>query len=177
LDFPLGGSRVGPVRAYWNLWLTMFLIGIWHGASWTFVFYAILQSMAMVIHRFFYRQSGRTRDTVDTWQLHAFKVFWALQFVVFSRILFRATSLQNAADIMVRLGSGTFSVAQVSLGVWAMLILTFAAHYTPKRWFESFELRFKSMPAPAQGVTLAVVGFVLSVVATSQVVPYIYFQF
>jgi len=177
LYFPLGGSRVGPVRAYWNLWLTMFLIGIWHGASWTFVFYAILQSMAMVIHRFFYRRSGRTRDTIDTWQLHAFKVFWALQFVVFSRILFRATSLQNAADVTVRLGSGTLSVAQISLGVWAMLIFTFAAHYTPKRWFESIELGFKSMPAPAQGVALAALGFILSVVATSEVVPYIYFQF
>ena len=177
LYFPLGGSRVGPLRAYWNLWLTMFLIGIWHGASWTFVVYAVLQSMAMVIHRFFYRRSGRTGDTVDSWQLHAFKVFWALQFVVFSRILFRATSLQNAADITTRLGSGTFSVAQVSLGVWAMLLLTFAAHYTPRRWFGSIELGFKSMPAPAQGVTLAALGFILSVVATSEVVPYIYFQF
>jgi D-alanyl-lipoteichoic acid acyltransferase DltB (MBOAT superfamily) len=177
LYFPLGGSRVGPVRAYWNLWLTMFLIGIWHGASWTFVFYALLQSMAMVIHRFFYRRSGRTGDTIDTWQRHAFKVFWALQFVVFSRILFRATSLQNAADVTVRLASGTFSVAQISLGVWAMLIVTFAAHYTPKRWFESIELGFKSMPAPAQGVALAALGFVLSAVATSAVVPYIYFQF
>jgi D-alanyl-lipoteichoic acid acyltransferase DltB (MBOAT superfamily) len=177
LYFPLGGSRGGPVRAYWNLWLTMFLIGIWHGASWTFVFYALLQSMAMVIHRFSYRWSGRTRDTVDSWQLHAFKVFWALQFVVFSRILFRATGLQNAIDIVDRLGTGTLSIAQVSAGVWAILIVSFVAHYTPKRWFESIEARFEAMPAPAQGVTLAVVGLVLSLVATSEVVPYIYFQF
>ncbi len=177
LYFPLGGSRVSPIRAYWNLWLTMFLIGIWHGASWTFVFYAILQSMAMVIHRFFYRQSGRTRDTVDAWQVHVFKVFWALQFVVFSRILFRATSLQNAMDVTVRLGSGTYGVAQVSAEVWAMLIVTFALHYTPKRWFESIETRFMAMPAPAQGVALACLGFALSFIATSQVVPYIYFQF
>ena len=177
LYYPLGGSRVGPGRAYWNLWITMFLIGIWHGASWTFVFYAILQASAMVIHRFFYRRSGRTRDTVDALYVHVFKVFWALQFVVFSRILFRATSLQNAVDVTARLGAGTFSVAQVSTGIWLMLIATFVAHYTPKRWFESIELRFESMPAPAQGVALAAVGFVLSAVATSQVVPYIYFQF
>ncbi len=177
LYFPLGGSRVSPIRAYWNLWLTMFLIGIWHGASWTFVFYAILQSMAMVIHRFFYRRSGRTRDTVDAWQVHVFKVFCALQFVVFSRILFRATSLQNAMDVTVRLGSGTYGVAQVSAEVWAMLIVTFALHYTPKRWFESIETRFMAMPAPAQGVALACLGFALSFIATSQVVPYIYFQF
>jgi len=177
LYYPLGGSHVGPARAYWNLWLTMFLIGIWHGASWTFVFYAILQSTAMVTHRFFYRLSGRTRDTVDSWRLHAFKVFWALQFVVFSRILFRATSLENAFDVTTRLGSGTFSVAQISTGVWALLFATFAAHYTPKHWFESVELRYKQMPAPVQGVALAAVGFGLSFVATSQVVPYIYFQF
>ncbi len=177
LYYPLGGSRVGPARAYWNLWLTMFLIGIWHGASWTFVFYALLQSMAMVIHRFFYRRSGRTRDAVDSWELHAFKVFWALQFVVFSRILFRATSLENAMEVTMRLGSGTFSLAQISPTVWLILITTFVAHYTPKRWFESIELRFKTMPAPAQGVTLAAVGIALSLVATSQVVPYIYFQF
>jgi len=177
LYFPLGGSRVGPIRAYWNLWLTMFLIGIWHGASWTFVFYAILQSMAMVIHRFFYRRSGRTRDTVDAWQVHAFKVFWALQFVVFSRILFRATSLQNAVDVTTRLGSGNYGVAQISAEVWAMLIVTFLLHYTPKRWFESIEARFMAMPAPAQGVALACLGFALSFIATSQVVPYIYFQF
>ncbi len=177
LYYPLGGSRVSAGRAYWNLWITMFLIGIWHGASWTFVFYAILQATAMTVHRYFYRRSGRTRESVDRLHVHVFKVFWALQFVVFSRILFRATSLQNAVDVTTRLGSGTLSVAQVSAGVWMMLIVTFAAHYTPKQWFDSLEIRFKTMPAPAQGVALAAIGFVLSAVATSQVVPYIYFQF
>jgi hypothetical protein len=131
----------------------------------------------MVTHRFFYRRSGRTREAVDSWQVHAFKVFWALQFVVFSRILFRATSLQNAMDVTARLASGTFSVGQISVGIWAVLIATFLAHYTPKHWFESLELRFKTMPAPAQGVALAAIGFGLSAIATSQVVPYIYFQF
>ena len=133
--------------------------------------------MAMVTHRFFYRRSGRTRDTVDAWHVHAFKVFWAMQFVVFSRILFRATSLDNAVAVTAQLGAGTFSLAQVSASVWTVLTLTFVAHYTPKRWFETLETRFMTMPAPAQGVALACLGFALSFVATSEVVPYIYFQF
>ena len=177
LYFPLGGSRVGPIRAYWNLWLTMFLIGIWHGASWTFVFYALLQAGAMVAHRFFYRRAGRTRDTVDTWYVHVFKVFWALQFVVFSRILFRATSLQNAADVTGRLFTGGFSMAQVSTSVWLVLIGSFIAHYLPKEWFNMIRVWFMDLPAPAQGLALASAGFFLSLVATSEVVPYIYFQF
>ena len=177
LYFPLGGSRTGPVRAYWNLWLTMFLIGIWHGASWTFVFYALLQAGAMVTHRFFYRLTGRTRDMIDPLPTRAFKIFWAMQFVVFSRILFRATSLQNAFDVTKQMFVGTWTTAQVPGVVWAILISTFVVHYFPKHWFEAFRNEFMALPAPAQGIALACLGALLGMVATSEVVPYIYFQF
>jgi alginate O-acetyltransferase complex protein AlgI len=50
--YPLGGSRLGEGRTYLNLWLTLFLVGIWHGAGWTFVIYAVLQASAMVFNRF-----------------------------------------------------------------------------------------------------------------------------
>jgi D-alanyl-lipoteichoic acid acyltransferase DltB (MBOAT superfamily) len=50
--YPLGGSRRGNGRTYLNLWVTMFLVGIWHGAGWTFVVYAVLQASAMVFNRF-----------------------------------------------------------------------------------------------------------------------------
>ncbi len=51
LFFPLGGSRRGRGRNYFNLWLTMFLVGLWHGASWNFLVYANLQAFAMVLSR------------------------------------------------------------------------------------------------------------------------------
>lgn len=37
LYIPLGGNRYGPMRTYVNLFITMLLGGLWHGASWTFV--------------------------------------------------------------------------------------------------------------------------------------------
>jgi D-alanyl-lipoteichoic acid acyltransferase DltB (MBOAT superfamily) len=177
LYFPLGGSRVSPTRSYVNLFVTMFLIGIWHGASWTFVLYALLQAFAMVGHRFFQRRSGRARDVVDPFPTRAVKVFACLQFVVFSRILFRATSIDNAWDVTSRLFSGTTSVAQVSTTVFFVLVLSLGAHYTPRRWFDSLEQRFIRMPALAQGALLGVVAGILGLVATTEVVPYIYFQF
>ncbi|MEZ4288297.1 MAG: hypothetical protein R3A47_09185 [Polyangiales bacterium] len=155
----------------------MFLIGIWHGASWTFVFYALLQANAMVLHRFFYRRSGRTANTVDPWALHAFKVFCALQFVVFSRILFRATGWENAFEVGKRLFSSTYTVLQISGGVAAVLIISFVLHYLPKNWFESIKQRFINAPAIVQGFALAIVGGLLALIATSETVPYIYFQF
>ena len=50
--YPLGGSRKGAARTYANLWLTMFLVGLWHGATVNFVIYAVLQASAMVFNRF-----------------------------------------------------------------------------------------------------------------------------
>ncbi|MEM7449409.1 MAG: MBOAT family O-acyltransferase [Myxococcota bacterium] len=182
LYVPLGGSRCGPVRAYFSLALTMFLIGIWHGASWTFVYYALLQATAMVLHRFVRRRSRRSRnDAVHPAAVNvtmiAAKIFANLQFVVFSRILFRATDLQNAVDVTERLWSGQTSTAQITPAVWFVLLLSFALHYTPKRWFERLEREFVWQSPAFQALGLVVVGCILSLVASAQVVPYIYFQF
>ena len=177
LYYPLGGSRVGPVRAYANLWLTMFLIGIWHGASWTFVVYALVQATAMVLHRYFYRRAGRTRDSRDAPWIVVLKVFANLQLVVFSRILFRATSMDNAVEVTGRLVSGTVSTAQVTGWVWVVLVGGFVLHYTPRRLYSGLKEAFVRLPAWAQGAALAVTTAFLARVATTEVVPYIYFQF
>jgi len=37
LYIPLGGNRRGALRTYVNIWITMLVSGLWHGAAWTFV--------------------------------------------------------------------------------------------------------------------------------------------
>ena len=39
LYIPLGGSKKGELRTYVNIFVTMVLGGLWHGAAWTFVFW------------------------------------------------------------------------------------------------------------------------------------------
>jgi alginate O-acetyltransferase complex protein AlgI len=177
LYFPLGGSRVAPARAYFNLGLTIFLIGLWHGAAWTFVVYGSLQAMAMMIHRYFYRRSGRTDDTVDPFWLHALKIIGTLHFVVLSRVFFRAEDMGNAGEMFRGLLDGSLGTAQLPWQVLSVLALGFAAHYTPRGWLEALRSRFVSLNAPAQGLVLAGVGACLMLVASGEVVPYIYFQF
>lgn len=58
LFFPLGGSRGSSQRTYVNLAITMFLVGMWHGASWNFVVYSLLQAAAMVFNRFVRLNAG-----------------------------------------------------------------------------------------------------------------------
>ena len=53
LYIPLGGSRRGPRRTYVNLFLTMLLGGLWHGASWNFVLWGALHGTALAVHKLF----------------------------------------------------------------------------------------------------------------------------
>ncbi|MCB9602847.1 MAG: MBOAT family protein [Sandaracinus sp.] len=218
LYYPLGGSRVGPIRAYFNLALTMFLVGIWHGWWQNFVvffWYALLQAGAMVGHRLFVRftppkrvsvgdgpyREGKSEANTPTpkkrWAVLALKVFLSLQFVVFSRILFRSASLENAEAVAGRitdsastvwthltgpaldaaqLASAT-STLRIDWTLWLLLVGTFALHYTPRALYQTCERTFVRLPAPAQGLALAIAAALLSLVASAEAVPFIYFQF
>lgn len=177
LYFPLGGSQVAPLRAYANLWLTVFLVGLWHGAAWTFVIYGILHATAMVVHRFFVRRFGRASATAEGAYVRALKIFGTLHFVVLSRIFFRAPDVDGARTVMSTLAEGTTTLFHVTASLWLVLLLGYAAHFTPRPWFAALRERFVALPVVAQGVVLAAVAALLMLVATQDVVPYIYFQF
>ena len=51
LYIPLGGNRLGAVRAMINLVIVMFLGGLWHGAAWTFVVWGLLHGSYLAIER------------------------------------------------------------------------------------------------------------------------------
>ena len=86
LFIPLGGSRGGTLLTYRNLMITMVLVGLWHGAAWTFVLWGGYHGVGLVAE---HALGGRLR--LPTW------LRWLVTFhlVVLGWILFRATSLQN----------------------------------------------------------------------------------
>src|SRR6516165_7773076 len=56
LYFPLGGSRHGKVRTYLNMFITMVVSGVWHGADWGFVVWGALHALGR----------GATREVEQT---------------------------------------------------------------------------------------------------------------
>ena len=49
---PLGGNRRGRYRELTSIVTVMVVIGIWHGAAWTFVLWGLIHGIYIVIHRF-----------------------------------------------------------------------------------------------------------------------------
>lgn len=120
LYFALGGNRKGNARRYINLFLTMLLGGLWHGAGWPFVIWGGLHgSYLMVNHgwRKIMQLAG-----IDPTGLFGYGAFcWLLTFVavVFSWVYFRAPTLQQGNDIAAAmLGASGF---EIPAGIMARL--------------------------------------------------------
>lgn len=53
LYIPLGGNKVNKTRLYFNLWLVFLVSGLWHGASWSFIFWGAYHGFFLIIERAF----------------------------------------------------------------------------------------------------------------------------
>ena len=53
LYIPLGGSKVTNYKIYFNLIITMAIAGLWHGASFNFILWGILNGFLLAVERFF----------------------------------------------------------------------------------------------------------------------------
>jgi alginate O-acetyltransferase complex protein AlgI len=65
LYIPLGGSRKGAFRTYFNLILTMTVCGLWHGATWNYILWGFYTGVSLALHRAWDRTlTGRARIDV-----------------------------------------------------------------------------------------------------------------
>lgn len=95
---PLGGNRKGRFNTYKNMFLTMLISGLWHGAAWTFIIWGFLHA----IGRFLTRELERTefyREKIPK----LVKQLSVFAFVTFTWIFFRAGSLSDATLIINRI--------------------------------------------------------------------------
>ena len=93
--FPLGGSRKGKARTYFNILIVFLASGFWHGANWTFVLWGVLHGMANIINRIFDSQYKRLHRAVR-WLL-------TFSFLNFTWVLFRSESVGQAISIVKKI--------------------------------------------------------------------------
>lgn len=102
LYYPLGGNRKGKVRTYINLFLTMLIGGLWHGANWTFIIWGGINGLALVVHKLFMnwkvKKFGRKDAGGTVWEI--ISGILTFLFANFCWIFFRADSLANAFDVI-----------------------------------------------------------------------------
>ena len=90
LYIPLGGNRRGELRTYINLMITMFLGGLWHGASWNFALWGVLHGIGLAVNRF-WRSRWPNRHVPIAIAWPATLLFVTLAWVPFRAVTFPAT--------------------------------------------------------------------------------------
>ena len=107
---PLGGNRKGNVQTYVNIMIVFLASGLWHGASWNFVFWGFCHGLFSVITRIF-------RKFFDG--LHpAFNWLITFAFVNITWVFFRAPTLSQAVAFLKTLFSWKFAtVDQVFIDI------------------------------------------------------------
>ena len=106
LYIALGGNRRGGLRTYFNLFATMVLGGLWHGANWTFVVWGALHGVYLIGHRVlnlaFDRIGVRRAGAIDrALSLLGMPLMFTL--VLVSWVFFRAASFTDAWAVLTAL--------------------------------------------------------------------------
>lgn len=104
LYIPLGGNRKGTVRKYFNLLLTFFVSGLWHGANITFVVWGMFHGLCQVIEDIFRMIFGKISDRIKNaaaaraWKgLNVFKTFIL---AAIGWVFFRASNISQAIEVL-----------------------------------------------------------------------------
>lgn len=93
LYIPLGGNQRGLARQHLNIFITMLLGGLWHGANWTFVTWGALHGVYLSINHLWRRLNVRLPGAVS-WMI-------TLLAVVVAWVFFRAQGFERARAILV----------------------------------------------------------------------------
>ena len=181
LYVPLGGNRGTELGTYRNLFLTMLLGGLWHGASWTFVVWGALHGGALAVLRLWQRLEERAvravpRRPPSGWWV-ALSTLVTFEFVNLCWVFFRAPDFGTAFRVLGRLAEGSTYTPNLGWVVVSALLGGALLHVTPVRWKHWLSDRFVAQPAWVQATVMVAVAVWLQHVKGTDVVPFIYFQF
>jgi alginate O-acetyltransferase complex protein AlgI len=97
----LGGNRNGVFKRYSNLFITMLLGGIWHGAGWNFIIWGALHGTYLMANLSWQAIKVKYSLFQEQSALYVFSA-WIITFVlvVIGWVFFRATSLEGAMNIL-----------------------------------------------------------------------------
>ena len=173
---PLGGNRQGTVRTLINLLIVFTLTGIWHGASWQYLFWGLYHSFFQIIERLFLSEHLKKHRLAGT--------VYTTAVVLFGWVLFRGNGLSGALQMIKRMLIWVpDSVVSASMYLdlrFAVILIIAVALCGPIQ--SLFRLKEKILDDRKTGAleiaALAVIMFLsVSSLVGNTYNPFIYFQF
>ncbi len=184
LYISLGGNRRGRIRTYVNLLLTMLLGGLWHGAAVRFILWGALHGVALALHKLWMSVVPGAKETGAEmkrgWRIIGIVLTFNL--VCFGWLIFRAESMQTVT-LMLHQITRNFNapmIPQVLEGyapVFGLIAAGYLFHLLPRRVDTLARRAVTAAPLAVQVLLLAVMIWCVMQIKSSDIQPFIYFQF
>jgi len=183
LYISFGGNRKGKIRTYIHLLLTMLIGGLWHGQSIKFIFWGALHGLGLIFHKLYQSIFKIEINNKPLSFIYNF-LSWMItfHFVCFCWIYFRSENIETAHEIMHQiLYSFNWNIAlefiQGYKVVSTLIILGFITHFLPAKfddWSEKMVIKSNWL---LQSVYICIIIIIVIQFKSSDIQPFIYFQF
>lgn len=167
LYIPLGGNRKGKLRTYINLFIVWSITGLWHGASWNFVFWGIYFFVLLSLEKLFLKKWLEKNVMIAR--------IYTILAILLGWMIFAITELENIKIYFGRLFS--FSITNdwiYYLRNYGIIIIIGILLSTPflKKWYDKQENKILCN-------ILLVIIFLLSIayLVDAAYNPFLYFRF
>jgi alginate O-acetyltransferase complex protein AlgI len=173
LYIPLGGNRLGEARTYLNLFLVMFLGGLWHGPAWSYAVWGTAHGILLALERF----TGIGRGRVESWPWWRRGIGMVVTFHLVSLLwlLFKLPDIRHAGAYLGCLFTNPGGVLPQYVFVTALFGCPVVLHHL---WGAVAPERARASWAWRSGEIL-IYGAMLAAVVVNAGTPgdFIYFQF
>lgn len=176
---PLGGNRLGKFRTSLNLFLTMLVAGLWHGAGWNFIVWGGFHGLGLIVHRNLKQFLSRIPDNKFVKIVYIGVTF---AFVSLLWAFFRAPDLGAAVTMIDKIFSeftpSMFVPFVQARGLWLVVMSgALLLFFIPERWYGwLYQTYLKSHLIVKLCLFVVLVQLILEL-SGANVTPFIYFQF
>lgn len=184
LYISLGGNRKGKIFTYLNLFITMVIGGLWHGASLKFVLWGALHGISLVFHKLIMSIFPKMKIAGSEMKLGSRILGAVITFhiVCLGWIFFRASSFDLGIEVLKRIFTAFHPeiLPQFLEGyrvVSIFIVFGYVVHFAPKKWGYFTSNQLGKLPVVVQATLIAALIIFIFQIKSADIQPFIYFQF
>lgn len=185
LYISLGGNRKGKYRTYFNLFMTMTLGGLWHGASLNFVIWGMLHGVALAIHKVYLTiinvnindlpEQAFTENKFSTAIHQFFSVSLTYVFVCITWVLFRANTFDDTYTIFHQILTNADGIRWVHISFYFIVPLFLLWQLIPHN--DQIRKRVFTLESYRGFTACSILVMLIILFSPTGLSPFIYFQF
>ncbi|MCE9501993.1 MAG: MBOAT family protein, partial [Leptospira sp.] len=171
---PLGGSKVSKLHNYINVFLTMVIGGIWHGAAWTFVIWGTINGLILIIEKFFIEKKW---DRFFAKIPAPIKIVYTFSIFTVGALFFRSETVEKAflsAGKIFHGASGMSLIPGIEVVIPLLILVLIESSEEAGKDFAPLFNRVPIIKYGLIGSILLIAGMIYTVTVSPQ---FYYFQF